>query len=369
MTSHAHEFITPLTLATLSKNPVLTDFFNPADGNWNNHVDLGLWADAFIIAPASANTMAKMAAGVADNLLLTTYLSARCPVLVAPAMDLDMLRHPATIRNMEILRSFGNIILEPSTGELASGLSGKGRMEEPEVLVQALKKNLDLPVKKKVIRKLAGKIVLVTAGPTYEPIDAVRFIGNYSSGKMGYALAESLAESGAHVLLVSGPVSLAPNHPSITCYQVHTAREMLDRSVACFGKADGAILAAAVADYRPKSPVSHKIKRKDENLALELEPNPDIALELSRLKKPGQFLAGFALETDNGLQHAREKLKKKNFDFIVLNSLQDKGAGFLNDTNKITIIGKDNKVTGFELKSKLEAASDIVQYLDNMLPL
>jgi phosphopantothenoylcysteine decarboxylase/phosphopantothenate--cysteine ligase len=367
MTSHAREFITPLTLATLAKHPVLTDFFNPENGEWNNHVDLGIWADAFIIAPASANTMAKMAGGIADNLLLTTYLSARCPVFIAPAMDLDMLGHPATLKNMEILRSFGNIILEPSTGELASGLSGKGRMEEPEVMVDALKTYFSGSVKKKAHPKIAGKTVLVTAGPTYEPFDAVRFIGNYSSGKMGFALAEVLAECGAHVKLVSGPVALTP-HPGIDYYPVNTAQEMLKQSLACFKKADGAILSAAVADYRPKYPVVRKIKRKDENLTVELEPNPDIALQLAGRKRTDQFLVGFALETDNEVQHALKKLKKKKFDFIVLNSLRDKGSGFINDTNKITIIGKDNKITGFELKSKHDAAIDIVQYLENVLP-
>jgi len=367
MTSYAREFITPLTLATLSKNPVLTDFFKPAEGDWNNHVDLGMWADAYIIAPASANTIAKMACGIADNLLLTTYLSARCPIFIAPAMDLDMLRHPATHKNMETLRLIGNIILEPSTGELASGLIGKGRMEEPENLVHALKTHFGLSVKKKALRKIIGKTVLVTAGPTFEPLDAVRFIGNYSSGKMGFALAEALADFGARVMLVSGPVALKPQHAGIQYYPVQTAREMLAQSVACFKEASGAILSAAVADYRPKSPVSHKIKRRAENLVVELEPNPDIAFELGQMKQPGQFLVGFALETDNELQHAREKMKRKNFDFIVLNSLQDKGAGFLSDSNKITIIGKDNKPKGFKLKSKQETAMDIIQYLVNLL--
>jgi phosphopantothenoylcysteine decarboxylase / phosphopantothenate---cysteine ligase len=368
MTAHAREFITPLTLATLSKHPVLTEFFNSENGDWNSHVDLGTWADAFIIAPASANTLAKMACGIADNLLLTTYLSARCPVFIAPAMDLDMLGHPATRKNLEILHSFGNIILEPSTGELASGLTGKGRMEEPEILVDALKDHFGSVLKKKTTRKLTGKTILVTAGPTYEPLDAVRFIGNYSSGKMGFALAEALAEYGVRVMLVSGPVALKPHHSGIIYYPVHTAQEMLTQSLACFAQADGAILSAAVADYRPKSPVAHKIKRKAENLSVELEPNPDIAMELGIRKQPGQFLIGFALETENEVQHAREKLKKKNFDFIVLNSLQDKGAGFNSDNNKITIIGKDNKITGFELKSKQEVALDIIQYLDNLLP-
>jgi phosphopantothenoylcysteine decarboxylase / phosphopantothenate---cysteine ligase len=368
MTAHAHEFITPLTLATLAKHPVLTDFFNPSDGNWNNHVDLGLWADAYIIAPASANTMAKMACGIADNLLLTTYLSARCPVFVAPAMDLDMLGHRATQKNMETLRSFGNRILEPSTGELASGLTGKGRMEEPEVILEALKAFFGVISKKKNLSHITGKTILVTAGPTYEPLDAVRFIGNYSSGKMGFAIAEALAGYGARVMLVSGPVALVPQHPGITCFPVHTAAEMLEQCLAIFANADGAILSAAVADYRPKSPVKHKVKRTGKDLVVELEPNPDIAMQLGKMKRTHQFVAGFALETDNEMQHAREKLKKKNFDFIVLNSLQDKGSGFMTDTNKITIIGKDNKISAFELKSKHDAALDIIQYLDNILP-
>jgi phosphopantothenoylcysteine decarboxylase/phosphopantothenate--cysteine ligase len=367
MTRHAREFITPLTLATLAKHPVLIDFFNPENGDWNNHVDLGLWADAFIIAPASANTMAKMAGGIADNLLLTTYLSARCPVFVAPAMDLDMLNHPATRKNMDILRGYGNTIMEPATGELASGLSGKGRMEEPEILMVALKNYFSDSSKKKSLSKLRGKKILVTAGPTYEPFDAVRFIGNYSSGKMGFAIAEALAEQGANVTLVSGPVALLPQHRGITYYPVHTASEMLARCLDCFPVADGAILSAAVSDYRPKSPVAHKIKRNDENMVLELEQNPDIARHLGNIKKPGQFLAGFALETDDEIRHASEKLKKKNFDFIVLNSLRDKGSGFMGDTNKITIIGKDNKITPFELKSKKDTAQDITQYLDNLL--
>jgi phosphopantothenoylcysteine decarboxylase/phosphopantothenate--cysteine ligase len=367
MTPLAKEFITPLTLATLSKNPVLTDFFNASNGDWNSHVDLGLWADAFIIAPASANTMAKMASGIADNLLLTTYLSARCPVFIAPAMDLDMLNHPATRKNIETLKSYGNTILEPATGELASGLIGKGRMEEPETLIAALKNHFDSSVKKKVPQNLTGKTILVTAGPTYEPLDAVRFIGNYSSGKMGFALAEVLAEYGARVILVSGPVSLKPIHRNIDFYPVHTAQEMLARCLSFFEKTNGAILCAAVADYRPKSPVTFKIKRKSEDLVVALEPNPDIASELGKLKQPGQFLTGFALETDNEIANAKKKLGKKNFDFIILNSLNDKGSGFNSDTNKITIIGKNNKITRFELKSKHEVAFDIIKYLDNLL--
>jgi phosphopantothenoylcysteine decarboxylase / phosphopantothenate---cysteine ligase len=367
MTPLSREFITPLTLATLSRNPVITDFFDATNGNWNSHVDLGLWADAFLIAPASANTMAKMAAGIADNLLLTTYLSARCPVFIAPAMDLDMLGHPATRKNLETLASYGNIILEPATGELASGLAGKGRMEEPEVLLEALRNHLVNPLKKKAETHLKGKTILVTAGPTYEPLDAVRFLGNYSSGKMGFALAEGLAECGVRVKLVSGPVALKPRHRLVEYFPVHTAQEMLAHCLTHFKESDGAILSAAVADYRPKSPVGHKIKRTPGNLLVELEPNPDIAAELGKLKQKHQFLAGFALETDNEIPNAREKLVKKNFDFIVLNSLQDKGSGFNSDTNKITIIGKNNKPVHFELKSKQEAAFDIIHYLEQIL--
>jgi phosphopantothenoylcysteine decarboxylase / phosphopantothenate---cysteine ligase len=367
MTPIAREFISPLTLSTLSRNPVFTEFYNSSNGDWNSHVDLGVWADAYIIAPASANTIAKMAAGISDNLLLTTYLSARCPVFVAPAMDLDMLNHPATVRNLETLKSYGNTVLEPATGELASGLIGKGRMEEPEMLVEALKNYFTSSVKKKSLQKLKNKNILVTAGPTYEPIDAVRFIGNYSSGKMGFALAEALANYGAKVMLVSGPVSLRHNHENITFYPVHTANDMLSVSLKCFKNADGAILAAAVADYRPVSPVKHKLKSGKDNLMIELEPNPDIAFELGKIKQPSQFLAGFALETENEIQNAQHKLRKKNFDFIILNSLSDKGSGFVHDTNKITIIDKNNKTKSYQLKSKQEVATDIIYHLDHLL--
>jgi phosphopantothenoylcysteine decarboxylase/phosphopantothenate--cysteine ligase len=366
MTPLAKEFITPLTLGTLAKNPVLVDFFSAENSSWNNHVDLGIWADAYIIAPATANTMAKMAQGIADNLLLTTYFSARCPVIIAPAMDHDMLSHPATQKNIEILKSYGNTVLETVTGELASGLIGKGRMEDPEKLLTLLKEYFGSS-KKKIPQNLKGKTVLVTAGPTYEPLDAVRFIGNYSSGKMGFALADVLVECGAHVMLISGPVALKPNYAEIEFFPVHTAHEMYALSLECFEKADGAILSAAVSDYRPKSPIAHKIKRRNENLVFEFEPNPDIAVELGKRKKKGQFLVGFALETDNELQNALEKLKKKNFDFIILNSLNEKGSGFQSDTNKITLISQDNKIIDFELKSKKDVALDIINYLDNLL--
>jgi phosphopantothenoylcysteine decarboxylase / phosphopantothenate---cysteine ligase len=365
MTAHAREFITPLTLATLSRHPVFTEFFNPENGDWNNHVDLGIWADAYVIAPASANTLAKMAGGIADNLLLTTYLSARCPVFVAPAMDLDMLSHPATRRNLDTLRAFGNVILEPATGDLASGLTGKGRMEEPEVIVAQLHAHFAAGLKKKDLPDLSGKTVLVTAGPTYEPLDAVRFIGNYSSGKMGYALAEALRACGARVILVSGPVSL-PRPAGMEFISVETALEMYEACTGCFDRCDAGILAAAVADYRPAHRSATKIKRKEESLQLELTANPDIAATLGKTKKREQILAGFALETDNELAHAQEKIKKKNFDFIVLNSLRDAGAGFAGDTNRITLISKDNKTTGFELKSKQEVAMDIVRYLSQL---
>jgi phosphopantothenoylcysteine decarboxylase/phosphopantothenate--cysteine ligase len=365
MTPLAKEFITPLTLATLSKNPVLIDFFNPENGDWNNHVDLGMWADAYIIAPATANTMAKMAHGIADNLLLTAYLSARCPVFVAPAMDMDMLGHPATRCNIETLIKYGNHLLEPATGELASGLDGKGRMEEPEKIVEAVIKFFGH--KKKVPSKLKGKRILVTAGPTYEPIDPVRFVGNYSTGKMGYALAERLAFYGAQVTLVSGPSSVKLSSRNISLIPVQTADEMHQKCLACFPRVDGAVLVAAVADYRPKQIAKEKIKRSSKNLTIELEANPDIAASLGNIKRKDQFLAGFALETQHAIENAREKLKKKNFDFIVLNSLQDKGAGFASDTNKITILDKHNRMIEFPLKSKQEVAEDILQYMQTII--
>jgi phosphopantothenoylcysteine decarboxylase / phosphopantothenate---cysteine ligase len=361
MTPLAKAFITPLTLATLSKNPVLVDFYDPGNGSWNNHVDLGTWADAYVIAPATANTMAKMANGIADNLLLTTYLSARCPVFIAPAMDLDMLAHPATRHNIDRLKQYGNQILEPETGELASGLTGKGRMEEPEKIVEALKKHFSL--KKKIPAGLKGKNILVTAGPTCEPIDPVRFISNHSSGKMGYALADALASHGARVILVSGPANEKTSFPGITLVRVQTADEMYKECCAFYPRMDGAILVAAVADYKPKHRAKEKINRSSQSFTLELEPNRDIAAALGGMKKKNQFLAGFALETQHPVENAREKMKKKNFDFIVLNSLQDKGAGFDTDTNKITLLDKYNRKIEFPLKTKQEVAEDILQYL------
>jgi len=365
MTPLAKAFITPLTLATLSKNPVLVDFYNAENGDWNNHVDLGMWADAYVIAPATANTMAKMAHGIADNLLLTAYLSARCPVFVAPAMDLDMLAHPATRHNIDVLKQFGNLILEPETGELASGLTGKGRMEEPEKIVEALKKHFSR--KKKIPSRLKGKNILVTAGPTSEPIDPVRFISNHSSGRMGYALADALASQGARVILISGPTSENIADPGITLVPVQTADEMYTECRTRYPHMDGAILVAAVADYKPKYRAQEKIKRSMQNLTLELEPNRDIAAALGSMKKKNQFLAGFALETEHAVKNAREKMKRKNFDFIVLNSLQDKGTGFGTDTNKITLLDKHNRKMEFPLKTKQEVAEDILQYLQTII--
>jgi phosphopantothenoylcysteine decarboxylase/phosphopantothenate--cysteine ligase len=357
MTPLAKEFITPLTLATLSKNPILVDFFNPENGDWNSHVDLGLWADLYLVAPATANTIAKMATGVADNLLLTSYLSARCPVMVVPAMDLDMYQHVATQNNLKILQSRDNIIVEPATGELASGLEGKGRMEEPENILKAVSQFFASK------QKLAGKTIMVTAGPTYEAIDPVRFIGNHSSGKMGYAIAEVLAEYGAKVVLISGPVKLSINNPNIQLVKVTSANEMYNASVKYFAKAQAAIMAAAVADYTLANTAKEKLKRKGDNLQLELIPTKDIAAELGTLKTKKQVLAGFALETNDELKNAQGKLKKKNFDFIVLNSLAEAGAGFNFDTNKITIVDSNNNITQFELKSKREVAVDIVEKL------
>jgi len=353
MTTLAKEFITPLTLATLAKNPVLVDFFDPTNGNWNSHVDLGLWADAYLIAPATANTIGKMAAGIADNLLLTTYLSAKCPVFIAPAMDLDMFAHTAMQRNLESLKSIGNIIIEPSFGELASGLEGKGRMEEPEHIVLYLD---DFFTKK----PLLGKKILITAGPTYEKIDPVRFVGNYSTGKMGFALAEVCARQGADVCLVSGPVQLKTKHPNIERIDVESANEMFEEVMNRFYGMDGAILCAAVADYKPTEAAQEKMKREKGGFILELIPTQDIAAAVGDMKTDSQFLVGFALETNNEEENAIGKMEKKNFDFIVLNSLQDKQAGFGYDTNKISIIHRDGAKKEFELKNKIDVAEDII---------
>ena len=361
MTPLAKEFITPLTMATLSKSPIMVDFYNPENGDWNSHVDLGLWADLYLIAPASANTIGKMAGGIADNLLLTTYLSAKCPVMVAPAMDLDMYKHPATQRNLRVLQSFGNIIIEPESGELASGLIGKGRMEEPERIVAFI---TDYFARQADFK---GKKVVVTAGPTYEKIDPVRFIGNYSSGKMGLAIAEELAGRGAEVVLVCGPVNLKTSHPAIRRVDVETAAQMYEVTSKEFVNSDVAVLSAAVADFTPKEKADHKIKRGKDDLLLELLPTKDIAAELGRIKTVSQLLVGFALETNDEEMNALSKMQRKNLDMIVLNSLNDKGAGFSVDTNKVTILDKAGDKTVYELKTKVEVAKDIVDQIASRL--
>ena len=360
MTPSAKEFITPLTMSTLSGRGVMSEFFHTSDGAWNSHVELGLWADAMIIAPATASTIGKMAGGIADNLLVTTYLSMKAPVFIAPAMDLDMFAHPSTQRNLEILRSYGNRIIEPASGELASHLSGKGRMEEPHNIVSHLKDFFltDSPLK--------GKKILITAGPTYEKIDPVRFIGNYSSGKMGFAIARECAAQGADVTLIAGPVALETPHPSIQRIDVESAQEMCAAAVDTFPQCDAAILSAAVADYRPAEQAAQKIKRTADNMNIELKPNPDIAATLGASKRNNQLLAGFALETNNAEENAQHKLQKKNLDFIVLNSLKDEGAGFAVDTNKVTIIDHESK-TEHPLKSKAAVARDIVSHLTKLL--
>jgi phosphopantothenoylcysteine decarboxylase / phosphopantothenate---cysteine ligase len=354
LTPSAEEFVTPLTLSTLSKNPVLSAFSKPENGEWVNHVGLGLWGDAMVVAPATANTIAKMANGLCDNLLLATYLSARCPVFIAPAMDLDMLAHPATTGNLKRVASFGNHIIDPTHGELASGLIGTGRMAEPEDILKFLADFLSNS------QKLKGKTVLVTAGPTYEAIDPVRFIGNHSSGKMGFAIAEEMANQGATVNLVTGPTQQHTNHPLINVKPVVSAEEMFNACTALFPESDIAVLAAAVADYKPLQAAEHKIKKKENNVILELTKTHDIAASLATQKHNGQIVVGFALETEDETKNAIKKLDSKNFDLIVLNSLNDNGAGFGHNTNKITIINKRHEATSFDLKQKQEVAKDIV---------
>ena len=354
MTPAAKEFITPLTLATLTQKPVVSEFFDRRDGSWHSHVSLGLWADAMLVAPASASTIGKMANGVADNMLVTTYLSMKAPVFVAPAMDLDMYAHPSTRQNLQKLVAYGNHIIEPGTGFLASNLEGKGRMEEPERIVEVLEQFFSKE------SLLFGKKVLITAGPTYEKIDPVRFIGNYSSGKMGFALAEVCAEQGAEVTLVAGPVILSTKHSAIRRIDVESASEMYEATTRSFPDADIGILCAAVADFTPKTTADKKIKRKGDDLRLELQPTQDIAAALGSVKRKGQVLVGFALETDNELANARKKMKRKNLDLIVMNSLQDKGAGFRVDTNKVTIIDRHNDFTAYDTKSKREVAEDVI---------
>lgn len=361
ITPAGKEFITPVTLSALSGKPVLGTFFENRDGTWHSHVDLGLWADLMLIAPASANTLAKMANGICDNLLLTTYLSAKCPVVIAPAMDLDMFAHPATQKNIEILSNWGCKVIEPGTGVLASGLHGKGRMEEPEAIVEQLKAFFTAEEKKK---SFAGKRIMITAGPTHEAIDPVRFIGNYSSGKMGFAIAEELALRGAVVDLIAGPVQLTTHHANIRRYDVVSAMEMYQKASELFPRTNGAVMAAAVADFTPVEKAEQKIKRAGDSFTLEMKANPDIARAMGQMKQPGQVLAGFALETDNAEANAAGKLQSKNLDFIVLNSLADPGSGFMVDTNRITILDRENKKMEFPLKSKREVASDIVDYLE-----
>lgn len=362
MTNSAKEFVTPLTLATLSKNEVFSSFTDEKDENsfkepqWNNHVELALWADFFLIAPATANTLSKMANGACDNLLLACYLSAKCPVYYAPAMDLDMYQHPSTEETFKKLESFGNIQIPAAFGELASGLVGQGRMAEPEEIVSFLENDL---LKKLPLR---GKQILITAGPTYEAIDPVRFIGNHSSGKMGYAIAEAAASLGAEVVLISGPSALRLENDFVKLIRVTSAEEMYNAAHEYFDTCDVAILSAAVADYRPSEVASEKIKKKTDELTLQLTKTKDILASLGEIKK-SQFLVGFALETENEEENAKLKLKKKNLDLIVLNSLRDKGAGFQADTNKITLITKDNKVLPFPVKPKKEVAKDILEYI------
>ena len=355
MTDAAKTFVTPLTLSTVSNREVLSSFTQEENENavWNNHVDLGLWADAMLVAPASANTLSKMAQANADNLLIATYLSAKCPVFFAPAMDLDMHKHPANKANMETLIANGNILIPATSGALASGLEGEGRMEEPEEIVAALETYF---LEKSL---LAGKNIIITAGPTYEAIDPVRFIGNHSSGKMGYELAKQAAKQGANVILVSGPSSLTIVDDSVTLIRVNTAQQMYDEVHKHYDSVDVGIAAAAVSDYRPKVVADQKIKKAGEEMTIVLEKSPDILLSMGQHKK-NQLLVGFALETENEIANAKKKLEKKNLDFIVLNSLNDKGAGFKKDTNKITIIDKAQNSKSFDLKSKAEVAKDII---------
>lgn len=384
ITPSGKEFITPITLSALTSKPVISEFFSQRDGTWHSHVDLGLWADVMLIAPTTASTIGKMAHGIADNMLITTYLSMKAPVFIAPAMDLDMYAHPSTQENMKTLLSYGNHIIEPGTGFLASKLEGKGRMEEPENIVDRLNDFFAAAEEKakngqdesaaseKTIscatvstgKELAGKSILITAGPTYEKIDPVRFIGNYSSGKMGFALAEACAQRGALVKLICGPVSASMKtcSPNISRIDIESAREMHDECMKAFPSMDSAILCAAVADFAPETVANKKIKRTGDDMVIRLKPNPDIAAALGKQKKASQTLIGFALETNDEVNNAQAKLKKKNFDFIVLNSLRDQGAGFRTDTNKISIISNEGRMD-YPLKTKTEVAKDIVDNL------
>ena len=383
ITPAGKEFITPITLSALTHKPVVSEFFSQRDGTWNSHVDLGLWADAMLIAPCTASTLGKMAHGIADNMLITTYLSMKAPVFIAPAMDLDMYKHPSTQANMKTLLGYGNHIIEPEVGFLASGLEGKGRMEEPDIIVECLDRFFDEQAqqnaetdeaasencKEKESDKLdlKGKKIMITAGPTYEKIDPVRFIGNYSSGKMGLAIAEEFAGRGAEVVLVCGPVNLKTSHPAIRRVDVESAAQMYEVTSKEFVNSDVAVLSAAVADFTPKEKADHKIKRGKDDLLLELLPTKDIAAELGRIKTASQLLVGFALETNDEEVNALSKMQRKNLDMIVLNSLNDKGAGFSVDTNKVTILDKAGDKTVYELKTKVEVAKDIVDQIASRL--
>ena len=363
ITPSGKEFITPITLSALTQKPVISEFFSQRDGTWHSHVALGLWADAMLIAPCTASTLGKMAHGVADNMLITTYLSMKAPVFIAPAMDLDMYAHPTTQQNLETLRSFGNHIIEPQSGFLASGLEGKGRMEEPEQIVAYLSEKLEDSPR----GAMEGTRILITAGPTYEKIDPVRFIGNYSSGKMGFALAEECARRGAEVTLIAGPVSLQTVRQNIHRIDVESCEEMYKAAIQAFPQCDAAILCAAVADFRPETIADQKIKREGDDLVIRLKPTHDIAAALGRMKTPQQRLVGFALETNDEQTNAQHKLQKKNLDFIVLNSLRNKGTCFQSDENQITIISATGKKE-YERKPKQSVASDIIDELTTLLP-
>lgn len=361
ITPAGKEFITPITLSALTQKPVISDFFSQRDGTWHSHVALGLWADAMIIAPCTASSLGKMANGIADNMLITTYLSMKAPVFIAPAMDLDMYAHPTTQQNIEKLKSFGNMFIEPQSGYLASGLEGKGRMEEPDVIVNRIESYFRGGEK-----DLEGKSIMITAGPTYEKIDPVRFIGNYSSGKMGFALAEECARRGAKVTLIAGPVSISTNNTNIKRIDVESCEEMYSTAIECFKDMDAAILCAAVADFKPEFIADNKIKREKEDLTITLKPTHDIAAELGRSKKGNQKLIGFALETNNEVTNAEGKLKRKNLDFIVLNSLRTEGTCFRSDDNKISIIS-ENGQKDFEKKNKQAVAEDIINEMVSIL--
>jgi phosphopantothenoylcysteine decarboxylase/phosphopantothenate--cysteine ligase len=363
MTAEACDFVTPLTLSVLSQNPVSIEPFNPADGMWHSHIELGRWADAFVIAPLTANTLAKMATGITDNLLLATYLAARCPIFFAPSMDVDMYHHKTTQQNISALQLYGNILIAPHAGELASGLTGMGRLEEPEIIVEIIKSYFTKN------QSLSGKQILISSGPTIEPIDPVRFISNHSSGRMGNSLAYEAAMRGAEVIFVSGPVNEYPEHPSIKIIKVRSAAEMHARCTEVFPKTDICIMAAAVADYTPQNPEPEKIKKSEEIIELNLVKTRDILADMGKQKKENQLLIGFALETNNEIDNAIAKLHTKNLDFIVLNSLKHKGSGFGFDTNKVSIISKDHTISEFELKSKAEVAADLFDIIQKRIVL